>query len=135
MQWLYFILIEVTCLITQCHLCDKHILFVTKYCLFFNSDSKPFFDESFREEYMKPGFENFADAATAKPSADVDLDGEIYGKFTFETLMNKVCVNHRYRAWNCVKSFISSRSIAYFATTYFTRVREHACKDIAINYR
>lgn len=32
---------------------------------------------------MKPGFENFTDAAAAKPSADVDLDGEIYGKFIF----------------------------------------------------
>lgn len=46
-------------------------------------DSKAFFDESFREEYMKPGFENFADSTTVKPSADVDLDGEIYGKFIF----------------------------------------------------
>lgn len=41
-------------------------------------DSKGFFDESFREEYMKPGFENFEKYTEVKPSVDVDLDGEIY---------------------------------------------------------
>lgn len=60
--------------------------------LFFNLDSKTFFDESFRDEYMKPGFENFADAAAVKPSADVDLDGEIYGEFIFMTSINKILV-------------------------------------------
>lgn len=33
------------------------------------------FEENFREEYMKPGFENFPNL---KPGVDVDLDGEIY---------------------------------------------------------
>lgn len=47
------------------------------------SDSKAIFDESSREEYMKPGFENFSNSSTVKPSPDVDLDGEIYGKFIF----------------------------------------------------
>ncbi|XP_055296163.1 uncharacterized protein LOC129565370 [Sitodiplosis mosellana] len=41
-------------------------------------DTKGFFDESFREEYMKPGFENFEKFSEVKPSVDVDLDGEIY---------------------------------------------------------
>lgn len=41
-------------------------------------DTKPFLDENFREEYMKPGFENFENSAAVKPSVDVDLDGEIY---------------------------------------------------------
>lgn len=31
-----------------------------------------------REEYLKPGFERFNDYENIKPSADVDLDGEIY---------------------------------------------------------
>lgn len=31
-----------------------------------------------REEYLKPGFERFNDYEKIKPSADVDLDGEIY---------------------------------------------------------
>lgn len=35
---------------------------------------------------MKPGFENIPDTAAAKPSADVDLDGEIYGEFVFVIL-------------------------------------------------
>lgn len=35
-------------------------------------------DENWRDEYMKPGFEVFKNFENVKPSADVDLDGEIY---------------------------------------------------------
>lgn len=50
------------------------------YFLFFflEIDTKTLFDENFREEYMKPGFENFGNEGASKPSVDVDLDGEIY---------------------------------------------------------
>lgn len=41
-------------------------------------DTKGFLDENFREEYMKPGFENIEKFSEVKPSIDVDLDGEIY---------------------------------------------------------
>lgn len=36
------------------------------------------FEENFREEYLKPGFEKFDNYGDVKPSVDVDLDGEIY---------------------------------------------------------
>lgn len=35
-------------------------------------------DDNVREEYMKPGFENVEKFTNAKPSVDIDLDGEIY---------------------------------------------------------
>lgn len=43
-----------------------------------HSETKGIFDESSREEYMKPGFENFEKFGNVKPSIDIDLDGEIY---------------------------------------------------------
>lgn len=52
-------------------------------------DETKVFDENFREEYMKPGFENFAHSAAAKPSADVDLDGEIYAD-QLHTLLQRI---------------------------------------------
>lgn len=43
-------------------------------------------EENFREEYMKPGFENFANT---KPGVDVDLDGEIYAD-QLHTLLQRI---------------------------------------------
>lgn len=45
-------------------------------CVYYSD--KGMIDENWREEYMKPGFEDFKSFAKTKPSVDVDLDGEIY---------------------------------------------------------
>ncbi|XP_031619089.1 uncharacterized protein LOC116338145 [Contarinia nasturtii] len=46
-------------------------------------------NENFREEYMKPGFENFKNFVGVKPSIDVDLDGEIYAD-QLHTLLQRI---------------------------------------------
>lgn len=46
------------------------------------------FDENFREEYMKPGFENFEKSTKMQPSIDIDLDGEIYADQLHSLLQN-----------------------------------------------
>lgn len=63
------------------HICVIRLNLKNNFMHFFiisSSESKGFIDENFREEYMKPGFENFEKFSEVKPSLDVDLDGEIY---------------------------------------------------------
>lgn len=46
-------------------------------------------DENWREEYMKPGFEEFNNFENLKPSVDTDLDGEIYAD-QLHSLMQRI---------------------------------------------
>lgn len=59
----------------------RHIFrWIVLLIVFSVADNKSLFDENFREEYMKPGFENAIDKELKqkKKPLDTDLDGEIY---------------------------------------------------------
>lgn len=66
-----------------------YFVFFFLFHLFLQSETKTFVDENFREEYMKPGFENIEQFAETKPSVDVDLDGEIYAD-QLHTLLQRI---------------------------------------------
>lgn len=57
-------------------------------CLSVRTETKGLFDDSLREEYMKPGFEEFKNLPKTG-SLDVDLDGEIYAD-QLHTLLQRI---------------------------------------------
>lgn len=55
----------------------RHVFCVQSFNFHIFPGNRELFDESLRDEYMKPGLEYFNGFADMKPTIDTDLDGEI----------------------------------------------------------